>query len=160
MTDRVYIGATPLVNYQPNIFMRTQSLKTLMALCFSLVLFGAFDRASAQCTPPSITTQPLDRTVNPGATFNLGVTAAGTSPFTYQWFQDGNPIPLATGRTYNKTGAQPSDSGIYFVAVSNACGFVYSTNVLVTVTAPPYTLVPLTNHAWRYNQTGADLGTA
>jgi hypothetical protein len=38
-------------------------------------------------TPLSITTQPADRVVAPGSTASLSVVAAGSGPFTYQWYR-------------------------------------------------------------------------
>jgi hypothetical protein len=55
-------------------------------------------------TPLSITTQPADRVVPPGSTASLSVAAAGSGPFTYQWYQGAagdtsSPIAGATSST-------------------------------------------------------------
>ena len=48
MTDKLYFGATPIENHQPNTFMRSSLLKKLSAVCIGLALCGLPDRASAQ----------------------------------------------------------------------------------------------------------------
>src|SRR5205085_2517470 len=46
--------------------------------------------------PPSITTQPASQSVTPGSDVTLSVIASGSTPFTYQWRKNGNPIAGAT----------------------------------------------------------------
>lgn len=79
------------------------------------------------CVPASISTQPAAFTdLTLGATVQLSVTAAGTAPLSYQWY-DGlsgdtsNPI---AGATTNKLNVTPQATGSFevWVKVSNACG--------------------------------------
>src|SRR5687768_10279594 len=132
--------------------MPIRLLKTLSAFFCLGALFGSKHEANAQCVAPSITRQPLDRsiTTGSGASFSLGVTASGTSPLSYQWHRNNSPIPNATNRAYVMSPAQPSDAGVYFVTVSNCSGVVaISSNAVVSVSNPPYVLMGLTNHFWR-----------
>ena len=45
--------------------------------------------------PPSLLTQPQGQTVLAGHSASLSITVAGTSPFYYQWFQNGAPLGAA-----------------------------------------------------------------
>ncbi|MDA1275554.1 MAG: immunoglobulin domain-containing protein [Verrucomicrobia bacterium] len=62
------------------------------------------------------------RTVLAGNVVALTVSATGTAPLEYQWRFKDTPIPGATGPTLNLTNVQPSESGLYSVAVSNSAG--------------------------------------
>src|SRR5262249_40302744 len=57
-------------------------------------------------TPPSISTQPLSQTVNPGSNVTFSVVAAGSTPLTYQWLFNSATISGATSTTYTKSNVQ------------------------------------------------------
>jgi hypothetical protein len=91
-------------------------------------------------TAPQITVHPLhteverDRFDQPIPT-TLVVTAAGTGPLTYQWYEgftgdDSRPISGATGASL-AIGTAARRSGRYWVRVSNACGSADSADALV-----------------------------
>jgi hypothetical protein len=87
---------------------------------------------------PSIVAQPQSKAVSAGANVSFSVTAAGTSPFSYQWQFNGADLAGATNALLNLTGVQPLNAGDYSVVVSNALGFVTSSNAtLVVNTFPP-----------------------
>lgn len=86
---------------------------------------------------PSITIQPAGEDVAVGATVTFSVAATGTSPLTYQWLKDGNSITGALGTSYIILNAQTNDSGAYSVIVSNAFGWIPSSNAVLTVTGVP-----------------------
>ena len=96
-------------------------------------------------TPPFITTPPQGRTVGSGAGVNLGVTAGGTSPLVYQWFQNGVAVPGGTGPTLSLSNIQPNQGGNYTVIIANAFGSITSAPALVVVFAPPSILAQPTN---------------
>ena len=84
--------------------------------------------------PPSITTQPVDKTVRAGRTARFSVTATGTAPLTYQWKKDGVNISGATNASYTTPPTTPADNGSTFsVVVSNVAGSVTSRNAVLTV---------------------------
>lgn len=83
--------------------------------------------------PPTITTQPIGRTVAMGVGTILSVSATGTEPRSYQWRKDGAPIVGATGAAFTLNRVQPGDAGIYTVVVSNIAGNVTSTAAILTV---------------------------
>lgn len=91
------------------------------------------------CTPPSISGQPPNRTITVGQLTSLSVTAAGTSPFSYQWFigasgDQSNPIPTGTSAFIQVS--PPLGNTMYWVRVTGQCGSPANSNTAtVTVTA-------------------------
>lgn len=93
--------------------------------------------AAADCVVPSITVQPVNKSINGAQTATLSVTATGTATLLYQWFQGGsgnalNPINGATNSTYTTPALYANTS--YWVRVHNGCGFKNSVTATVTVT--------------------------
>jgi hypothetical protein len=89
--------------------------------------------------PPSITTQPASQTVLEGSSATFLVSAAGTSPLSYQWKKDG----VALQESAHIVGSQTSqltitsvtgaDDGNYSVLIANVVGSVVSSNALLVV---------------------------
>ncbi|HWN97597.1 MAG TPA: immunoglobulin domain-containing protein, partial [Methylomirabilota bacterium] len=107
-----------------------------------------------------ITNQPSGQSLNSGGTIALTVGVSGSSPLTFQWHRDGLPIVGANSSNYVKAIAQAADSGFYSVIAGNCAGAMTSSVAFIQVIGAPYGLVGLTNHFWRYNQSGTNLGTA
>jgi hypothetical protein len=83
--------------------------------------------------PPTITTQPANKTVNVGQTAKFSVTATGTTPLNYQWMKNGVNITGATKASYTTPPTTAADNGSLFaVIVSNAAGSVTSNNAILT----------------------------
>jgi Flp pilus assembly secretin CpaC len=96
---------------------------------------------------PSITTQPQSQTVTTGQIATFTVNALGTTPFTYQWTQNGTLIDGATSRSYTTPATTLAYSGTtYAVTVSNAVGMATSASATLTVTgaegSPAITIQP------------------
>jgi hypothetical protein len=135
---------------------------------YSLVISNTFGEVVSSnavlvvgCFAGVVINPPLqNQTLFAGNTLQLGVTATGTQPISYQWLRNGVPLPGATNASYSRPNIQNTDSGLYAVAVSNCLGVVTSSSVVVTVPLPAFTLLGLTNHIWRYEQSNTDLGTA
>jgi hypothetical protein len=91
--------------------------------------------------PPTITGQPTNQTVIVGSIVNIAVTATGTPPLSYQWYvESGDGTNLVDGATTNVltiSNAQLTNSGSYWVTVTNIAGSVTSSNALLTVILPP-----------------------
>ncbi len=81
-----------------------------------------------------LSSPPQSQSVQAGQTVTFTATASGTSPVAYQWFFDGTNIAGAAGSSLILTNAQPAQSGIYYVVVSNASGAITSSNAVLTVT--------------------------
>ena len=75
---------------------------------------------------PNIAGTPVGFVQNGGSTVELSVIATGTSPFTYQWNYNGQPIPGANSALVVLTGVTNS-GGTYTVIVSNSLGGVTGT---------------------------------
>ena len=87
-------------------------------------------------TPPTITKQPTNQTVNEGGTLTLSVVASNATG--YQWKKGGENISSATSATYTKQSVAPSDAGSYTCVVSGEGGTsVTSDEATVTVKALP-----------------------
>ena len=87
---------------------------------------------------PAITSQPSSQTVNIGKTAVFSVTAAGSAPLSYQWMENGVPIPGATNASYYLATPRSAANGSQFTAVvSNSIGSVTSTVGVLTVKRPP-----------------------
>lgn len=83
--------------------------------------------------PPTITTQPTDKTVNEGDTLTLQVVASNATG--YQWKKDNVNIPSATLATYTKAVVDLTDAGSYTCVVTGAGGSVTSNIAKVVVNA-------------------------
>ena len=86
---------------------------------------------------PTITTQPLAKTLCSGRSANLKVVASGTAPLTYQWRKNQHNISGATSSTLALTGVSSSDAANYDCVVTNTCGSATSSAVTVAVNTPP-----------------------
>jgi hypothetical protein len=100
---------------------------------------GKITSSSATLTvnsAPSITTQPVSKTVMAGQTATFAVTATGGAPLSYQWGKNGTPISGATSASYTTPAETTADNGAQFtVAVSNTAGSVTSSTAILTVNA-------------------------
>jgi hypothetical protein len=87
---------------------------------------------------PVIRVQPVDLLAAAGSRVSVSVTATGTTPLTYYWyFNHTNLVSVGTNALLTLTNAQPVDSGLYSVAVSNLFAAVLSSNALLRVDHPP-----------------------
>jgi len=88
-----------------------------------------------------IVSQPLDQVVGLGASAQFAVSVQSSTPVTYRWYLNGNPILGETLATLNVANAHWGDHGRYVVAVQNAAGAVMSNPALLTVTNVPLRLL-------------------
>ena len=90
---------------------------------------------------PVVSSQPVNRNVEEGATVSFHVTAAGPAPLSYQWHFNGTNLQNAAGVAGATTDSlvlsnvHPAQVGNYSVVVSNAAGSVVSTPASLTVQA-------------------------
>ncbi|MBI2838251.1 MAG: metallophosphoesterase [Acidobacteria bacterium] len=85
---------------------------------------------------PSITTQPSNQTVTPGAAATFNVVASGTPPLSYQWYRGGASISGANAATYTIAATTTADNGANFTAtISNTTGTATSNAAVLTVAA-------------------------
>ena len=107
--------------------------------------------------PPTITLQPASHTVGTGSNVTFTVAAAGTAPLSYQWQKvgadmlgtnlvNGGNISGATTNALKFTPAQLTNSGSYWVIVTNYGGSVTSSVAGLTVgNFPPVITIQPTN---------------
>src|SRR4249920_1784557 len=74
----------------------------------------------------SITAQPTTQIMTVGAQAAFAVTATGTAPLAYQWRFNDADLADKTNRTLVLANVQSSNTGNYFVVVTNAFGSVTS----------------------------------
>ena len=86
-------------------------------------------------TAPTVVTQPVSVAVAAGATATFTVGAAGSQPFTYQWYFGETPVSGGIDATLSLPGVQPDQAGGYKVIVANSAGSVTSSVATLTVTA-------------------------
>lgn len=86
--------------------------------------------------PPSIAVQPQHQGVEAGRDAAFFVASGGTEPLHYQWRFHGTNLSGATASEYTRFTAQTNHAGPYSVIVSNAAGWIASSNALLTVNYP------------------------
>ena len=102
--------------------------------------FGSITSSVATVTiglPPSISTQPMGQAVVAGSSFTLSVTAAGSAPLNYQWWNSAGAIPDATNAIYTLNPAETNESDNYTVTIDNAFGSITSSVATVIIGLPP-----------------------
>jgi alpha-tubulin suppressor-like RCC1 family protein len=85
---------------------------------------------------PAIAAQPASQTLAVGGMVNLNVTPAGTAPFFYQWFKNGGVVLGATNSALTYSNAGVTNSGVYYVVITNSVGLCISQPAAVTVGTP------------------------
>jgi hypothetical protein len=76
-------------------------------------------------TDPSVTVSPTNATIYLDESRNfVSSVSGGTSPYTYQWYLNNNPVPGATSFSWNFT---PSSEGFYAIYVNVTDNVDYST---------------------------------
>lgn len=83
------------------------------------VLSWSFEETTERL--PVIASQPAGRAIARGDTTTLAVTS-NDAGLTYQWYFNGDPIPLQTSATLTILNAQKSDLGYYTVTLTNPDG--------------------------------------
>jgi hypothetical protein len=85
---------------------------------------------------PTITTQPISKTVTVGLSASFTAVASGTAPLTYQWKKAGVAISGATSATYTLAATVAGDAASYTVTVTNSAGSITSSAATLTVNTP------------------------
>jgi hypothetical protein len=130
------------------------TVATADAANYSVVITNAAGSVTSSVAPltvvaaPTITTPPANVAVVAGSTASFTVTAAGSTPLTYQWLKGGSPfanagnISGATTATLTISAATTTDAASYSVIVSNALGTATSASATLTVAVPPAIVTP------------------
>jgi hypothetical protein len=86
---------------------------------------------------PTITGGPNNIRIIAGGSATMTVTYAGTAPFSFQWFQDGYPLPGATNATLGFINASAANEGDYHLVIQNNYGSITSSTGTVAILYPP-----------------------
>ncbi len=93
---------------------------------------------NAATAGPSITAQPQDQSVTGGRPVTFSVAATGTGTLSYQWQQNGMPIPGASTAKLTLPSALTADCGAAFrVVVTDSAGSTTSARATLTATPAP-----------------------
>ena len=84
-----------------------------------------------------VTVPPVSATVTVGASHTFSAAAIGSSPLSYQWLRNNEPVPGANGTTLTLAGVTSANSGSYAVQVSGPGGTVTSLAATLQVVAAP-----------------------
>lgn len=94
--------------------------------------------------PPTITTQPVNASVQPGGSATFSVVAKAEPNPVYQWQRDGVNLSGATNSTLSLTNIQSAQAGRYSVTVSTTFGSVTSVDAILSVGSPVTASMPKT----------------
>jgi hypothetical protein len=84
--------------------------------------------------PPTITSSPSSQTTETGARVRLTADVAGDMPLAYRWiFNETITLNGATNSVLELDNVSPSQSGAYFVVVTNSVGAVTSAPAMLSV---------------------------
>ena len=145
LTYQWYQGTQPITGatsarYQTPATTTSNSDETFFVIVSNSVGTATSNTVTLTVNPasagPTITQQPVNVTVTAGQTATFSVTATGSLPLTYQWYQGTTPISGATSSSYSIANTTVSESGESFrVIVSNSGGTAHSNLVTLTVSA-------------------------
>ncbi len=100
--------------------------------------WGSVTSAVASLTvdvPPTIATQPQSQAVTQGQSVSFSVVASGTSPLSYQWYDNGSPVG-GNNATLTLNNVHTNQTGNYTVVVKNTWGSATSAVASLTVDVP------------------------
>ena len=108
----------------------------------TVIVGGPYDNSTmgaawvfVSCAAPSITLQPQSRFIASGQTATLSVTATGTAPLSFQWYQGdaGDTSTPVGGDASTFTTSPLSSTTNFWVRVTNACDSASSAAAMITV---------------------------
>ena len=143
MSFQWYFNGTPLVDDGRISGSTTASLSisnitTADAGSYTLAVtnfLGSTNSTAAVLTvlvPPTITMQPIGRSVPPGLPTTFNATASGNPTPNYQWQLNGTNIPGATSSSYLITAVGTNNLGFYHLVASNSVGVTVSADAQLT----------------------------
>jgi hypothetical protein len=101
---------------------------------------GSITSTVAQLTlvyPPVLTTTLSNRIALVGGTLGVSVSAAGSGPLAFQWFQNGRPLVGQTSSNLVVPNVTTRANGQYQVEIRNSAGTIRSGSFSVVAVIPP-----------------------
>ena len=128
---RAIVGAT-------NAALVLTNLQSAQAGTYSVAVSNASGGATSlggllTVLPAVVNAQPQDQVTFVGGAASFGVVAQGSVPLSYRWMFNGLDLDKATNATLALSNAQPAQTGVYSVKVSNAFGAVTSSDARLSV---------------------------
>jgi hypothetical protein len=122
------------LNLKPKTNFLSAILLVSLAIGLTACVSGSVPKGGGtSSTPAGISVPPVNVTVTAGQSATFSVTASGTPPFTYQWFNNGADAGT-NASTYVIASATAQDTGAQIkVQVSNSLGSMTSNPVTLTV---------------------------
>ena len=121
--------------------MDAQGDDVCVLLRFADNSYGIYIVLGTASDSPIITSEPMDFNVVENGNAAFYISAAGTGPLTYQWFNDAGLITGRTNAGLNLNNVQMADVGGYYVIVSNSNGDVTSRVAQLTRSIPSVPLI-------------------
>jgi hypothetical protein len=89
-------------------------------------------------TPLSASISPSSATICIGGSVNLAsIVSGGTSPYSYQWYLDGNLVSGATSSSWTYAPTSASTHSVYFIVIDASHNTVQSDPAIITVLPKP-----------------------
>jgi uncharacterized delta-60 repeat protein len=124
--DTLYVGATD----------ETAGVYRLRASNVAGVVYS--DPAVLTLDPsPAIDSEPVELVVREGRNVQFWNRVYGKPPLWIRWFRDGLPLSVETNSILNLNNVRPTNSGMYYLVVTNSFGAVTSSIFGLTVNAAP-----------------------
>jgi hypothetical protein len=87
--------------------------------------------------PPQIQVQPASQSVESNCSATFNVSARGTEPLSYQWWNNGLALRAQTNSSLAMASVQSSNFGSYSVIVTNVFGATTSSVAVLALASPP-----------------------
>uniref|UniRef100_UPI002FDAB7AB ELWxxDGT repeat protein n=1 Tax=Flavobacterium sp. TaxID=239 RepID=UPI002FDAB7AB len=124
-----YSGSQIMINPDDNLINWNSTLNR-WEVSFETTGFGGYRITVAECIAPQIVTVPVSQTVCLNSTASFSIEVEGDD-LTYQWYKDDVAILDETASSYTIAETTSSDTGNYYVEVTNSCNML--TSELVTL---------------------------
>jgi hypothetical protein len=130
-----YASANTLLAGQTSRFLTVSPSQTTSYYCVVTNGCGTATSNTAQvtiyvCEPPTVRQQPVNATITAGQSATVTGLVLGSSPMSFQWYENGVAMP---GRTAASTTVTPMVTTQYFIRFTNPCGTVQSNTITITV---------------------------